>query len=397
MYHIVHFIHGRHTGIQSTILGSNTPHRCLPDVPRRPWKGPPRHHGALAFRVPARCPSDHRRDVGVACGRDAAAYGRRRRDGLRHRAALWHDGLGHRRRQRTVRPLAHPSGRGPLDPERHLWDNGHRPHHLRLDLHGGAGDTLSGIAAATGSSVSAIAATNGITTYDFIHVGQSLTIPGAGTTPKRPASTTGSYTVQSGDTLSGIAASTGSTVAAIAKASGISPSSFLQIGQRLTIPTRTDRGDSGSTTSGTTTTTGAAPGSSEWADTMPSRSEIRDLISATASAYGVDPRLALAIGWQESGWQQGVTSSVGAVGAMQVMPQSGEWAGSLIGRTLNLRDAHDNVTAGVVIIRQLTAMAKDRDEVIAAYYQGLGSVQERGWYSDTRQYVANVNYFMTRV
>jgi LysM repeat protein len=250
----------------------------------------------------------------------------------------------------------------------------------------GAGDTLSGIAAATGSSVSAIAATNGITTYDFIHVGQSLTIPGAGTTPKRPASTTGSYTVQ-----------TGSTVAAIAKASGISPSSFLQIGQRLTIPTRTDRGDSGSTTSGTTTTTGAAPGSSEWADTMPSRSEIRDLISATASAYGVDPRLALAIGWQESGWQQGVTSSVGAVGAMQVMPQSGEWAGSLIGRTLNLRDAHDNVTAGVVIIRQLTAMAKDRDEVIAAYYRGLGSVQERGWYSDTRQYVANVNYFMTRV
>ena len=261
----------------------------------------------------------------------------------------------------------------------------------------GAGDTLSGIAAATGSSVSAIAAANGITTYDFIHVGQSLTIPGAGTAPKRPASTTGSYTVQSGDTLSGIAASTGSTVAAIAKASGISPSSFLQIGQRLTIPTRTDRGDSGTSTSGTTTATGAAPGSSEWADTMPSRSEIRDLISATASAYGVDPQLALAIGWQESGWQQGVTSSVGAVGAMQVMPQSGEWAGSLIGRTLNLRDAHDNVTAGVVIIRQLTAMAKDRDEVIAAYYQGLGSVQERGWYSDTRQYVANVNYFMTRV
>jgi LysM repeat protein len=245
----------------------------------------------------------------------------------------------------------------------------------------GAGDTLSGIAAATGSSVSAIAATNGITTDSFIHVGQSLTIPGAGTTPKRPASTTGSYTVQSGDTLSGIAASTGSTVAAIAKASGISPSSFLQIGQRLTIPTRTDRGDSGSTTSGTTTTTGAAPGSSEWADTMPSRSEIRDLISATASAYGVDPRLALAIGWQESGWQQGVTSSVGAVGAMQVMPQSGEWAGSLIGRTLNLRDAHDNVTAGVVIIRQLTALAvRTGTRSIAAYYQGLGSVQRARLY-----------------
>lgn len=253
-----------------------------------------------------------------------------------------------------------------------------------------AGDTLSGIAAATGTSVSALAAANGISADSFIYPGQSLRLSGStGTTPKRPASTTGSYTVRAGDTLSGIATSTGSTVAAIAKASGISPSAYLQVGQVLTIPSRTDRGDSGSS--------GASSGASSWADTMPSRSEIRDLISATASAYGVDPRLALAIGWQESGWQQGVTSSVGAVGAMQVMPQSGEWAGSLIGRTLDLRDAHDNVTAGVVILRQLTALAVNRDEAIAAYYQGLASVRERGMYADTRQYVANVTYFMSRV
>ena len=81
---------------------------------------------------------------------------------------------------------------------------------------------------------------------------------------------------------------------------------------------------------------------------------------------------------------------------MQVMPDSGTWAGSLIGRDLNLHDVNDNVTAGVVIIKQLTKMAANRDEVIAAYYQGLGSVRERGWYRDTRQYVANVNYFRGR-
>jgi len=37
-----------------------------------------------------------------------------------------------------------------------------------------------------------------------------------------------------------------------------------------------------------------------------------------------------------------------------------------------------------------------QEEVIAAYYQGLGSVRERGWYADTRQYVANVNYFRNK-
>ncbi|MFN8096711.1 MAG: LysM peptidoglycan-binding domain-containing protein [Dermatophilaceae bacterium] len=254
-----------------------------------------------------------------------------------------------------------------------------------------AGDTLSGIAAATGTTVSALAAANGISTDAFIYPGQSLRLSGtASTTPKRPASTTGSYTVRSGDTLSGIAAATGSTVAAIAKASGISPYAYLQIGQVLTIPTRTDRGDSG-------TSSGTSSGASAWADTMPNRSAIRDLISSTAAAYGVDPHLALAIGWQESGWQQGVTSSVGAIGAMQVMPSSGQWASDLVGRTLNLYDARDNVTAGVAILRQLTALAVNRDEAIAAYYQGLSSVRQRGMYADTRQYVANVTYFMTRV
>lgn len=255
-----------------------------------------------------------------------------------------------------------------------------------------SGDTLSDIAAAHGTSADALAAANGIPSYAFIHPGQTLAVPGMGTSAtaaaKRPAATTGGYTVAAGDTLSDIAAATGSTVAAIAKASGISPDAYLQAGQKLSIPSRVARTES---------TSGATPEAVAWARTMPSRSEVRDLVAATAAAYGVDERLALAISWQESGWQQGVTSHAGAVGAMQVMPESGDWAGGLIGRDLDLREARDNVTAGVVILKQLTAMAKDRDEVIAAYYQGLGSVRERGWYADTRQYVANVNYFMTRI
>ncbi|HEX8435645.1 LysM peptidoglycan-binding domain-containing protein, partial [Archangium sp.] len=96
------------------------------------------------------------------------------------------------------------------------------------------GDTLSGIAARHGSTVDAIARANGISNPDFIQVGQHLSIPGASGSPPAPAAR--NYTVQPGDTLSGIAARHGSTVVAIALANGISNPDFIQVGQRLSIP-----------------------------------------------------------------------------------------------------------------------------------------------------------------
>jgi putative chitinase len=79
--------------------------------------------------------------------------------------------------------------------------------------------------------VDAIARANGISNPDFIQVGQQLSIPGAG--GSAPAQ---GYTVQPGDTLSGIAARHGSTVDAIARANGISNPDFIQVGQQLSIP-----------------------------------------------------------------------------------------------------------------------------------------------------------------
>jgi putative chitinase len=98
------------------------------------------------------------------------------------------------------------------------------------------GDTLSGIAARHGSTVDAIARANGISNPDFIQVGQQLSIPGAGGSAPVQAPAAQSYTVQPGDTLSGIAARHGSTVSAIAQANGISNPDFIQVGQRLSIP-----------------------------------------------------------------------------------------------------------------------------------------------------------------
>jgi soluble lytic murein transglycosylase-like protein len=104
----------------------------------------------------------------------------------------------------------------------------------------------------------------------------------------------------------------------------------------------------------------------------------------------MDPALALAVSYNESGWQQNVVSSVGAIGVMQVMPTTGAWVAKyLVKRPLNLRKVEDNVVAGVQYLAMLLRLAKT-DQAIAGYYQGLTSVRQRGMYDDTKAYVKNI-------
>ena len=46
-------------------------------------------------------------------------------------------------------------------------------------------------------------------------------------------------------------------------------------------------------------------------------------VQSIAAAHGVSPSLAAAIGWQESGFNNGMVSTANARGVMQVMP--GTW------------------------------------------------------------------------
>lgn len=99
------------------------------------------------------------------------------------------------------------------------------------------GETLSQIARSYGVSTAALAQANGISNPNFIYVGQRLTIPGAGgaSAGGGAAASGGVHVVQRGENLSSIAARYGTTVAALARANGISNPNHIFVGQRLII------------------------------------------------------------------------------------------------------------------------------------------------------------------
>lgn len=92
-----------------------------------------------------------------------------------------------------------------------------------------SGDTLSAIAEDYGTTADAIAKLNNIKNPDLISVGQVLNIRG------NSKETVTTYTIKSGDTLSEIAQRHGTTVNAIASANGISNPNLISVGQTLKI------------------------------------------------------------------------------------------------------------------------------------------------------------------
>jgi len=94
------------------------------------------------------------------------------------------------------------------------------------------GDTLYSIARRHGSTVQAIAQASGILNPAYIYVGQVLCIPGQAT----PLPSGGYYIVQRGDTLYSIAHRFGTTHWAIAVANSLSNPNYIYPGQGLIIP-----------------------------------------------------------------------------------------------------------------------------------------------------------------
>jgi LysM repeat protein len=246
------------------------------------------------------------------------------------------------------------------------------------------GDTLSELAVKYGTTVEALRELNDLPGNNLIIVGQTLKVGRVPTVTKKtqPAKLTRvtvRYTVRRNDSVIKIANHFSADPRWVAKVNNLPRSLVIHPGQRLVVGSVFVR----STPKVRTSSRTAPP-------PRVSKKYARALIVREAKRAGMDPALALAVAYNESGFQQHVVSSVGAVGVMQVMPTTGAWVAKyLVKRPLNLRKVEDNVTAGVQYLAMLLRLAKT-DQAVAGYYQGLTSVRQRGMYDDTKAYVKNI-------
>ena len=282
------------------------------------------------------------------------------------------------------------------------------------------GETLWSIAAANNLTTRTVAAYNGLSENSQVVLGSTIQVPttvegyaalqSAGLVPADPAQAAapataaapaapssapapqGSYKVRAGDTLSGLAASSGVSLESMAAMNGVDPAAPLLTGTVLKLPSGAPAPPQASTPEpAQTVVPQAAP------EPTTARLGAAD-VQSVASAHGISPSLAAAIAWQESGFNNSMVSSANARGVMQVMP--GTWSyvqENLADRALDPNSATDNVHAGVLYLKRLLAdTGGDENAAIAGYYQGLSSVRSRGMYDDTQQYVNNVQALRSR-
>lgn len=140
-----------------------------------------------------------------------------------------------------------------------------------------SGDTLSGIAKKYGTTYTAIMKENNLEST-LILKGQTLKIGGTTSSTTSTATTSSTtYTVKSGDTLSAIAKKYGTTYTAIMDLNGLK-STTLKIGQKLTV-----KGTVSTTTTKSPSTTSATTAS---ASTVTYTVKLGDTLSGIAKRYG---------------------------------------------------------------------------------------------------------------
>jgi len=130
------------------------------------------------------------------------------------------------------------------------------------------------------------------------------------------------------------------------------------------------------------------------------RAGLRPAFLQFSRLAGVPSDLAMALAWQESGWQRNKVSSTRAVGVMQLMPDTVDFVStSLLGTArLDPRDPVANIRMGTRFLRYLLdSHGGSVDRALASYYQGLRSVRERGPLDETQRFVANVKALRGRL
>ena len=112
------------------------------------------------------------------------------------------------------------------------------------------------------------------------------------------------------------------------------------------------------------------------------------LIQNAANQYGIPANLLNALVQQESGGQADVVSPAGAIGVMQLMPDTASALG-----VDNPYDPAQNINGGAKYLRQQLDRFGDVSKALAAYNAGPGAVEKYGGippYEETQNYVKNI-------
>jgi hypothetical protein len=137
------------------------------------------------------------------------------------------------------------------------------------------------------------------------------------------------------------------------------------------------------------TTLNTQPDNGRTSHITPSTHEIQQLIVRTAQRYGVDPALALALAKAESNFDPDAISHKGAIGVMQLMPETAKSLG-----VANPYDPAENIDGGIRYLRQLIERFGGNIVLaVAAYNAGPNAVRRYGGvppYPETQTFVRKV-------
>jgi soluble lytic murein transglycosylase len=126
--------------------------------------------------------------------------------------------------------------------------------------------------------------------------------------------------------------------------------------------------------------------------TLPLRHD--DIIRQQAAEKNLDPALVAAVIYQESKFKPDARSEAGAIGLMQLLPDTAEGIAARTGgsafRVEDLDDPEINVRYGSWYLRHLLDKYGSEEQALAAYNGGQGNEDRGVRYRETQHYVDRV-------
>ncbi|MBI5870344.1 MAG: lytic transglycosylase domain-containing protein [Actinobacteria bacterium] len=111
-----------------------------------------------------------------------------------------------------------------------------------------------------------------------------------------------------------------------------------------------------------------------------------DLITRSAGQNQLDPALVAAVIYEESSFEDTISSEAGAIGLMQLMPSTATWIAGKTGgvdfRVADLKDPSVNIAYGCWYLRYLIDRYGSSELALAAYNGGTENLDQ--WLAEAR-------------